>query len=151
MPNKHPYQTQRECPVQGCHPAAACSKPWHHGLLAETLALLHFAQGFFFQPAQAFAAGQLIDHIGGCQSIVRQRDHAVKPQIGHFIDQLAGITAVVNVLGGHHGFSGFFANFLQKSVGAFVQQTGYVAFFRIAAVDRLAAFDDGGQTRQRVF
>ena len=45
-----------------------------------------------------------------------QRNQAMKPEVGHFGDDGCGISPVVRVLGGHHHFGGFFADFFQKGV-----------------------------------
>ena len=77
---------------------------------------------------------------------MRQRNHRVKPQIGHFADQ-AGLAfrrsrVVVQVFGGHHRFGRFFPYFFKECIRAFVQQTRNVAGFRVAAIGHLAAFND---------
>jgi ABC-type dipeptide/oligopeptide/nickel transport system ATPase component len=117
---------------------------------AQALALLHFAQGFFFQATQALAAGQLVDHVCRRQAIVRQRDHAVEPQVGHLAHQLGFVPAMVHVFGGHHRLGGFFADLLQKGIWAFVQQARDVALLGVATVGGLAAFNHVGQALQCV-
>ena len=79
-----------------------------------------------------------------------QRHQAVKPQIGHLAHQLVRVAAVVQVFGGHHHLGSLFTNFLQKRVGAFVQQTRHIAGVGVAAVGRFAAFNHGGQAGQGV-
>ena len=65
---------------------------------------------------------------------MRQCDHGMKPQVGHFIDQLLRVTAgQLGIFGGHDGFGGLFANFLQKGVRPFVQQARHIAFLRVTA------------------
>ena len=82
---------------------------------------------------------------------MRQRNHGVKPQVGHFIDQLLRVTASqLGVFGGHHGFGGFFTNFLQKGVRPFVQQASHIAFFGVTASSGFAAVNHSRQARQRV-
>ena len=91
-----------------------------------------------------------MQHVFGAQAVVRQRHQAVEPQVGHFADQLVWVAAVVEVFGGHDHLGGLFANFLQKRVGAFVQQTRHIAGVGVAAVGRFAAFNHGGQAGQGV-
>ena len=79
-----------------------------------------------------------------------ERNHAVKPEVGYFVYQFAFVAACVYVLGCHDGFGGFFADFFQESIRAFVQQTGYVAGFGIAAACWQAAFNGVGQLRECV-
>ena len=61
-------------------------------------AFLGLAQGFFLQTAGALAALQLGHHLRGCQAVVRQRNHGVKPQICHFIEDLALVRAMIDIL-----------------------------------------------------
>ena len=127
------------------------NKVWHVGAgLGAGFSRQHLAHGFFFQAAQAFAAHQLGHHIGRAQPVVGQRDHAVEPQVGGFVDQLAAVAAVVEVLGGHDQLGRFLAHLLQEGIGPLVEQPGHIALVRVAAVGRLAGFDDGSQPLQVV-
>src|SRR5215218_11132801 len=74
---------------------------------ATALAAQRLAQGLFLDAAGALAALQFGDHVGRLQAVVGQRDHAVKPEIGHFAHKfLASLRRVgaIDVLGGHDRF-----------------------------------------------
>jgi hypothetical protein len=91
-------------------------------------------------------------------AVVDQCNQAVKPQVSDLTDQpgfqlgfdLDTIAAVVQVLGGHHGLGGFFADFFQEGVGALVQQPRHIALAGVAAMSRLAAFNDLRQALESV-
>jgi hypothetical protein len=97
-----------------------------------------------------FAALQFGDDIGGPQAVMRERDHAVEPEVRDLADQLGAIAAVVDVLGRHHDLGGLLADLLEEGVGALVQQARDIARVGVAPVGGLAAFDHAGQARQGV-
>src|SRR3972149_4595928 len=74
--------------------------------------------GLLVDSGNALAALELEQHVGRPQAVVRQHDQAVKPQVGGLADD----AQLVPVLGGHHGFGGFLADFFQNRVFAAGEQ-----------------------------
>ena len=66
-----------------------------------------------------------------------QHDHAMEPQIGCFVDDIAAITADGGVLGSNDGLDRFFTDLFQNLVQALVVQAGNV---RAARFGILALF-----------
>ena len=109
------------------------------------------AQRLFFQAAQALAARELGHHVGRAQAEMRQRDHAVKPEVGDLADQRLGVAlAVLPGLGGHDGLAGLLGDLLEEGVGALVQQARDIALLGVAAIGGLARFDHRRQAVQGV-
>ena len=92
--------------------------------------------------------GEFGHHIGRRAPVVRERNHGVKPQIGHFVDELLHVTTMITIFGRHHRLGGFFANFLEKGIRPFVEQARDIAFLRISTILGFSAFDHSGQTGQ---
>src|SRR4029077_19575941 len=77
--------------------------------------LVMFSGGFLVQPGDAFAPVQLGEHVAGPQTMPREQDHAVEPEVGDFTHQMQPVAA----LRGKHRLGGFFADLLQHRVFAF--------------------------------
>ena len=71
--------------------------------------------------------------------------------IRNIIKDFSFVSAVIHILGGHDHFRGLFADLLEESVWAFMQQTGHITFLGITAVDSFTAFNDSGKTGQCAF
>jgi hypothetical protein len=107
------------------------------------IGLLAAAAGLFFQPRQAEAPLQLVQHGLRLQVHVFKHDQTVKPQIGGFINDLICVAA----LGRNDGFSSFLANLLQNSIKPFFVLARNVGGFRIGV---LALLQYLGQTEQDI-
>ena len=73
-----------------------------------------------------------------------QGDQGMEPQVGNFSDDFGGVTTRVSVFGGHDHLGGFFADFLQKGIGALVEQPRHIAGRSVSAMRGLATLDNGG-------
>ncbi|MNN84009.1 hypothetical protein D3C81_2011220 [compost metagenome] len=62
----------------------------------------------------------------------------MKPQVGAFVQNLGLIRTGARILGRHHQFGRFFADFFQDRVVALAEQARHIRFLRIAAIGRLA-------------
>ena len=57
----------------------------------------------------------------------------MEPEIGHLVDQLAGVATVVAILGGHHHLGRLLANLFQEGIWTFVEEARDVTLVGIAA------------------
>src|SRR6185369_6525 len=92
-------------------------QPWASPLVSRAFTLARPAQCLLLDSAGAFAALQLGDYVGRREPVMGQRDHRVKPQVGHLVDQLLRVAALLRILGGHDNFRGLLADLFQERVG----------------------------------
>jgi hypothetical protein len=81
------------------------------------------AAGFLLKPAQPFAPLKLCENHFGAKAVLAEQHETVKPQVGHFIDDVFGGI----VLGGHDAFGGLLADLLEHAVGGLGKELGDVA------------------------
>src|SRR5262249_23242981 len=98
------------------------------------------------EPRDAFAAGQLGEARAGAQTMAREQDHAVEPEVGDFTHQVQLVAA----FSGKHRLGGFFADLLQHGVFTLRKETRRIRFGRVGALalldDRSDAFQGLGQS-----
>src|SRR5678815_799264 len=95
------------------------------------------ARRLLVQSGDTLAAVQLGEHVARPQTMPREQDHAVKPEVGDLAYQMELVAA----LRGEHRFGRFLADLLQHGIFALRQEPRHIRSLRVRL---LAGFDERG-------